>query len=113
MRPWIRQKSVVSFAVRSLLNEKSLLPKEQAGGKRMFDPEKVKRFDDDEVFLLEPSAVPDTHWVRASDYDELLALYREFVPAIPCYICGNEAKESKAHVVGSKESVCMKCWDAA
>jgi hypothetical protein len=75
----------------------------------MFDPEKVGRWRE------QTELMPDSgeEVVSASDYDQLLELYREFVPAVPCYICGNEAKGSKAHVVGSKEAVCMGCWKAA
>jgi hypothetical protein len=48
--------------------------------------------------------------VSSSDFDKLLALYREHVPAHPCTLCGQEAKGSKAHVVGDPDSpVCSEC----
>jgi hypothetical protein len=51
--------------------KKSLLPKEQAGGKRMFDPDKVVRWEDDHRDGTGMTVV------EASDYDQLLKLYRE------------------------------------
>lgn len=70
----------------------------------MFDPEKVERW---------PNNGHGEDVVPAEDFDQLLKLYREHVPAEPCYICGKEAKGSKAHVTKTKEPVCQKCWDSA
>lgn len=45
-----------------------------------FDPEKVERlYFDERAGLVDPD--PDGEYVRFSDYDQLLALYREERPA--------------------------------
>jgi len=85
----------------------------------MFDPERIRRWRPlgDEIMLDtvpgNEDAPRDSEFVLASDYDALLKLYREHVPAVPCYVCGQEAKGTKARVTGTGEPVCMKCYDAA
>jgi hypothetical protein len=41
----------------------------------MFDPEKVRNYTANNIQFANESA--GTHWVLASDYDQLLELYRE------------------------------------
>lgn len=76
-----------------------------------FDPDKVRRADTD--FPDENGRWWQATCVEAEDYDQLLALYREFVPEKPCYICGKEAKSSKARTTEDHHAVCMECWNSA
>jgi hypothetical protein len=56
--------------------------------KLIFDPEKVERFDLTQGTGYECYGemihVTDGDWIRAEDYDILVALYREFCPCAHC-----------------------------
>lgn len=76
----------------------------------MFDPEKVER----RTLRSGSNSHYVGKFVSESDYDALLALYREHVPACPCAICGKEAKGAKANIVGFKDcKVCAECMKEA
>lgn len=52
----------------------------------MFDPEKVEHFDYDDVHGYTHGQSGE--FVNASDYDALLALYREVAKHVVCGLCG-------------------------
>jgi hypothetical protein len=71
----------------------------------MFDPEKVERWDASDEHVNSTG-----EFVLASDYDQLLQLYREMLRGLGCPICG---QRDLADYKAKTPTVCQGCWDSA
>lgn len=86
-----------------------------------FDPDAIKRYQGCDVWNEDGSVAwgcdsgneaGETAMVMASDYDSLLALYRELVPLRICAPFRKDAKDSNARMTGTKEPFWMDFWES-